>query len=254
MNCQRFDNIVSELAQGGIMEAELRAEALLHSGECETCAFRLRDEQSLTAGLRALASEMEAMSAPDQVEQRLRAAFRKREAVPLVALSVRRDHRRYWVAAAAAVLLIFASVVAVRWRAVTVSPQEVVKKEAPARVTLASERSNSPVKEDEKAFDSPRRPKPKNRFRRPRSQSLPQPVETLASSRPPTEIATEFMPLGYMNAASLQDGGQIVRVELPRSALANFGFPVNMDRYNEKVKADVVLGVDGLAHAIRFVQ
>ena len=57
-----------------------------------------------------------------------------------------------------------------------------------------------------------------------------------------------------MNAASLQDGGQIVRVELPRSALANFGLPVNMDRYNEKVKADVLFGVDGLAHAIRFVQ
>ena len=57
-----------------------------------------------------------------------------------------------------------------------------------------------------------------------------------------------------MNAASLQDGGQIVRVELPRSALVNFGLPVNMDRYNEKVKADVIFGVDGLAHAIRFVQ
>jgi hypothetical protein len=27
-----------------------------------------------------------------------------------------------------------------------------------------------------------------------------------------------------------------------------------MDRYNEKVKADVLIGVDGLAHAIRFVQ
>jgi hypothetical protein len=57
-----------------------------------------------------------------------------------------------------------------------------------------------------------------------------------------------------MNAASLQDGGQIVRVQLPRSALANFGFPVNMDRYNEKVKADVLFGVDGTARAIRFVQ
>jgi len=45
-----------------------------------------------------------------------------------------------------------------------------------------------------------------------------------------------------------------VRVELPRSALANFGLPVNMDRYNEKVKADVLVGVDGLAHAIRFIQ
>jgi hypothetical protein len=52
----------------------------------------------------------------------------------------------------------------------------------------------------------------------------------------------------------LQDGGHIVRVELPRSALVRFGLPVNMDRMNEKVKADVWLGVDGLAHAIRFVQ
>ena len=63
-----------------------------------------------------------------------------------------------------------------------------------------------------------------------------------------------FIPLSYMSAASLQDGGQIVRVQLPRSALANFGFPVNMDRYNEKVKADVLFGVDGTARAIRFVQ
>src|SRR5258707_11674504 len=128
MNCHRFENIVGELARGGIMAAELQAEALLHSGECETCAFRLRDEESLTAGLRALASEMEAMRAPDQVEQRLREAFRRRESVPLFALSARWDHRRYWIAAAATVLLIFASVVAVRWRSVDVSHKEVVKK------------------------------------------------------------------------------------------------------------------------------
>ena len=62
----------------------------------------------------------------------------------------------------------------------------------------------------------------------------------VASLRP-NEIATDFIPLRYMNAANLQDGGQIVRVELPRSALANFGLPVNMERYNEKVKADVLL-------------
>ena len=68
------------------------------------------------------------------------------------------------------------------------------------------------------------------------------------------EIATDFIPLGYMNAAHFQDGGQIVRVELPRSALAKFGLPVNMDRFNEKVKADVLFGVDGMAHAIRFIQ
>ena len=79
-------------------------------------------------------------------------------------------------------------------------------------------------------------------------------LKMLRSQTTLREIATDFIPLRYMNAASLQDGGQIVRVELPRSALANFGLPVNMDRYNEKVKADVIFGVDGLAHAIRFVQ
>ena len=53
---------------------------------------------------------------------------------------------------------------------------------------------------------------------------------------------------------NLQDGGQIVRVELPRSTLATFGLPVNMDRYHERVKADVLFGADGQARAIRFVQ
>lgn len=251
MNCQKFENVVSELARGQIMEAELQAEALLHVGECETCASRFREQESLTAGLRALASNMEAMRAPEHVEQRLREAFRRREAVPLVAPSTGPDHRRYWISAAAAVLLIFASVVAVRWRTLNVSPQEVVKQtEAPPRITVAN--TNAPVKE--LTAEPPAKRRRNNISRRPRLETLRQQVDTVAINRPPNEIATEFMPLGYMNAANLQDGGQIVRVELPRSTLANFGFPVNMDRYNEKVKADVVLGVDGLAHAIRFVQ
>ncbi|HUC20360.1 MAG TPA: hypothetical protein VMR98_02615, partial [Candidatus Polarisedimenticolaceae bacterium] len=68
------------------------------------------------------------------------------------------------------------------------------------------------------------------------------------------EIATDFMPVGYASPLSLQDGGQVMRVELPRSALAGFGLPVNMDRVNERVKADVLVGTDGQARAIRFVQ
>jgi hypothetical protein len=53
---------------------------------------------------------------------------------------------------------------------------------------------------------------------------------------------------------AFQDGGQLVRVELPRSAMASFGLPVNLDRANERVKADVLVGSDGQARAIRFVQ
>ncbi len=69
-----------------------------------------------------------------------------------------------------------------------------------------------------------------------------------------TEIATDFLPLSYGAATNLEEGGRMVRVELPHSALATFGLPVNMDRANERVKADVLFGVDGLAHAIRFVR
>jgi hypothetical protein len=50
------------------------------------------------------------------------------------------------------------------------------------------------------------------------------------------------------------DGGQIVRVEVPRSALASLGFQVNPQRADEPITADVVLGHDGVARAIRLVQ
>jgi len=78
--------------------------------------------------------------------------------------------------------------------------------------------------------------------------------ENAVANHASNEVATDFLPLGYLNPASLQDGGQIVRVEVPRTTMASFGFPVNMDRYNERVKADVLLGIDGVPHAIRFVQ
>jgi hypothetical protein len=62
------------------------------------------------------------------------------------------------------------------------------------------------------------------------------------------------MQLGDGSVGNLQEGAQVVRVEMPRYAMARFGLPVNMERYDERVKADIWLGADGLARAIRFVQ
>src|SRR5688572_691510 len=110
MNCQRFENVVSELARGQMMAAEQRSEALAHSDACEDCAARLRDEEVLTRGLQSLAAEMNQLAAPDSVETNLLEAFRaRRVAVPVVA---RRSNSRYWLAAVAAALLIVMSVVA----------------------------------------------------------------------------------------------------------------------------------------------
>ena len=61
MNCQRFENVVSELAREQMMAAEQRGEALAHSETCEKCAARLRDEEMLTRGVQmARASEVKA--------------------------------------------------------------------------------------------------------------------------------------------------------------------------------------------------
>jgi hypothetical protein len=69
-----------------------------------------------------------------------------------------------------------------------------------------------------------------------------------------TEVATDFLPLTFVDDSRAQESGHVVRVKVPRSALIAFGVPMNMERAGELITADVVIGGDGLARAIRFVQ
>ena len=207
------------------------------------------DEEMLTRELKALASEMNQLEAPDSVETKVLEAFRARKVV--TPLAFRRSTSRYWLAAVAAVLLIALSVVAVRWRMEDETPAPRIAREQPRQdETITPTPVHQPSKAVEyQAVDN----SPKRNERKPVRTPRVRRSENLSVANH-AEIATDFIPLRYMNAATLQDGGQIIRVEVPRSALIKFGLPVNMDRYNEKVKADVIFGVDGLAHAIRFVQ
>jgi hypothetical protein len=254
MNCQKFESVVSELARGQMMAAELRGEALAHSDACEDCAGRLRDEQMLTRGLQSLAAEMESLEAPAMIEANVLMAFRARKAVVSAPVPQRLPNSVYWLAAVAAMLLVAFSVFVFRWSNRPVAdPQQAIKQEEPQRKpedvdNPAPRLAQGSAVPDDDVLPTP--PKP----RRNRLASFRRPASAQVANHVTNEIATDFIPLSYMSAASFQDGGQIVRVQLPRSALANFGLPVNMDRYNEKVKADVLFGVDGTARAIRFVQ
>jgi len=62
-----------------------------------------------------------------------------------------------------------------------------------------------------------------------------------------------FIPLP--NAAKLADTEDVnvVRVEMPRSAMMAVGIEVSPERAEELVQADVMLGPDGLARAVRFL-
>jgi hypothetical protein len=82
-------------------------------------------------------------------------------------------------------------------------------------------------------------------------QSVSTPAVTLASR----EVATEFFPLRYSRVPAAAT--HIVRLEVPRSALASFGLASFDDvsvSPSGTVIADVVIGEDGLARAVRFVR
>ena len=80
-------------------------------------------------------------------------------------------------------------------------------------------------------------------------------TRTRAAADPrPQEIATDFIALTPAGQYAQGEEGHIVRVELPRSALASFGMPVNAESAGGRVKADVLLGEDGVARAIRFIR
>ena len=69
--------------------------------------------------------------------------------------------------------------------------------------------------------------------------------------RPPQEIVTEFYPL--MEDPPPFEHGELLRVSLPAAAMRSVGVPVSEDRLGETVQADVLVGQEGLARAIRFV-
>ena len=69
------------------------------------------------------------------------------------------------------------------------------------------------------------------------------------------EVVTEFMPLTYSGVPIVD--GHVVRMEVPRASLASFGLvPVDglEGAASGTVFADVIVGDDGLARAVRFVR
>jgi hypothetical protein len=263
-----------------LLEDNDRVAALQHAAECRSCGVKLDEESGLTSNLRLLAQGMNATAASPQVEEKLLAAFRERRQAPVVVpFPVRRDQTRYWAAAIAAALLVVFGIFIVRGfvsnrpepRVAEVNPKP---KEAPKpKESVANDTASQQQPRDTLAIAGPQtvnKPRLANvslkkagsnlttsrRANRASDKTTNGAGGILANnqaSQETVEVATDFFPIGYNSTPNLQEGGQLVRVELSRAAVARFGLPVNMDRAGERVKADVLVGADGLAQAIRFV-
>jgi hypothetical protein len=267
MNCQSFETVVNDLAREQMMEANSRQEALAHSDDCEACELRLALERRLTFGLRGLVEEMKSVSASARVEEQLLEAFRSH--ISLLSQMRPASRSRYWLVAAAAVLLIAFGIAGMRWGIERPSQTAVETSRnlgvpTPKSPPVAINHPNpDPAPKQTPAFRQSRQ-RPSVRSSEKRSSggnetaAVKGPAEgtdtTEVGNSIESEVTTQFLPLSYASPVNLQDGGQLVRVEMPRSAMVSFGLPVNMERYGERVKADVLVSADGLARAIRFVQ
>lgn len=68
---------------------------------------------------------------------------------------------------------------------------------------------------------------------------------------PREEVVTDFYPL--MEDPMPFERGELLRVSLPAVAMRSMGVPVSEERLGDMVQADVLVGQEGLARAIRFV-
>jgi hypothetical protein len=235
------------------MDASARERGLEHIQRCAHCATLLVDERALSRDLRALSARSAVEEIPERIETALLAAFRQRDAVPVVA-----PRRRRWLLAAAALALLTFGISLAGWIA-----------SSPKRETTEMESANG------RAASTPIPATPEKTDQTPprivgdRLMDRPMPVLTSmkrqkrlapasanrrsASDNAPREFVTEFFPVMQGGELIPLEGGQIVRVRMPRSNLIPLGIPFNQERSSETIKADVLLSNDGLARAIRLV-
>jgi hypothetical protein len=213
MSCADFEDDVVDLARDEEPGEAERAEALAHAEECLRCAARLDDERAVTRGLRAFAARTAGAEAPPRIEAALLRALRDPQTLARAGVATASPSR-------AAELLLLAAAAAILAAIVVVPP---------------------------------------------RAGSFPDPAPpTATAGSPPTTAGGEavvpaagesadFVALSYGEDLRELDSVQVVSVELPRPALAALGWPGADSAQAGSVKAEVIVGHDGVARAIRFV-
>ncbi len=232
MDCNHFERLLESLERDAPMVANLRAAALQHAESCGDCRARLAAARLLRLELQALASEDEKLQTPARVKDNLLSAFREQGPRP-----ARLGSRLSWAVVAAAVVLAGWLLAKQPWRNTgsPVAPRIQVAKSAslpqlgPVAPKLRVENKIALTK----------------RVRRP-----PRPTGMRTSA----DTADDFVALSSGGSWYPMGDGMVVRVQVPRSAPALVGLPISSGDVSGTVTADVVLGEDGVARAIRFVE
>jgi anti-sigma factor RsiW len=253
MNCCDLEAIIIEMARDRLMDGASRERGLEHIQRCASCATLLIEERALNRDLRSLSARCAAEEIPERIETALLTAFRQASPAPIVA-----PRRRRWLPAAAALALLTFGISLAGW--IATSPRRGAPVVSTAGGGGPTNIPATPVVDDQKP---PRVVEVRQRYRRPRNATNALSVKRQKRSSPanrrlagddaPREFVTQFFPVMQGGELIPLEGGQLVRVRMPRSNLISLGIPFNQERASDTIKADVLVSNDGLARAIRLV-
>ena len=238
MTCHEIGGALIEYGRGSAVGAGTSAAIESHIERCPDCAARLQCEEVLTSGLRAIARASAQHRASAALEPRLMGAFAAQHGKTA---SVSGGGSVLWLARAAAVLLTGVAVAAVlvsrhgpapvdkvpgttRSAAVPAAPADTAPQVASV-ANPAAATADAPA---------PRRPRPRGR----------------SPARPSLD---DFIALPEAAGLPAFESGRVVRMDVPLDALPSLGFEMVPDWSTRELKADVLVGQDGRARAIRFV-
>jgi hypothetical protein len=257
MTCSDFETIIIEIARDRLMDAATRERGLEHVRGCTACATLLVEERALSRDLRALSARCAAEETPERIETALLAAFRQARAqTHRPAPTIVASRRRRWAPAVAALALLTFGISLAGWIASS------HKRWAPAIGSTGGGPSPTSVPAPTEKSDQTRPQvaevrRPDRRIPAPRSETRQKRSANVNRLSPsngaPSEFVTPFFPVMQGGELIPLEGGQLLRVRMPRSNLIPLGIPFNQERASETIKADVLVSNDGLARAIRLV-
>lgn len=223
IDCDLFEVHVDELVREQTVDAILKEQMLNHVRHCPECGIRLSAARELAAGLADLAAMHAGDQAPARVETALLSCLREQRN------AWRKRRRQRWLAAAATIISAGAGVwswqrflPAHRHPLITTEPAPTVR---PDQATEVKQKSPPRVHSQMKA--------------------------AVAQVAFPAQDSS-FILLPYGQDAPSFSGAQIVRVAVTPAALASMGVPVTDPSAAAYLEAEVVVGDDGVARAIRL--
>ncbi len=251
MKCVDFSEIVSDLARNEGLDEAVRQSAFLHADACPRCDEELEMARALSGALHALAASSTAASAPERVEEILRGEMRQRRAAVTPMRAPRAQRRAIGgIAGLAAAALISVILLKPEILRQTHGNSPAISTQTSGATAQGSEATAqvAPVSSNSEATPAPDGKSPAS------GNSGAANSADAASQDADTEYATSYIDLPSAEGVLIAEDQTVVRVSMPRSALASFGLPVRSDGADANVLADFVLGEDGMPRAVRLVQ